>query len=149
MKIKFNWGFGIVVFIGLFMTFILSLVYKCSQHEVDLVASNYYDLEIQYQNQINKMNNSAGLDQQVMISSTADQVVFQFPEKFKDSKLEGSITFFKPDNSSFDFQVPLQVNPDLSQTISSLDMASGRWNVKVSYKDGQKEYYTEEKINLN
>jgi len=76
MKIKFNWGFGIAAFIGLFIVFISTLVYKCSQHEVDLVSANYYDLEIQYQNQINKMNNSAALDQQVLISSVNDQVVF-------------------------------------------------------------------------
>ncbi len=149
MKIKFNWGFGIVVFIGIFIVFISTLVYKCSQHEVDLVSANYYDLEIQYQNQINKMNNSAALGQQVLISSVNDQVVFQFPEKFKGSKLEGRITFFKPDKSAYDFDVPLQLNEELSQSLSSKEMASGRWNVKVNYKDGQQEYFTEEKINLN
>jgi nitrogen fixation protein FixH len=149
MKIKFNWGFGILVFILMFITFITTLVYKCSQHDVDLVSRNYYDLEIQYQQQIDKMNNSAALSQPVMISSKDNYVTFQFPEKFRNSKLEGKIVFFKPDNSSHDFEVPLALNSDLMQTLPSNAMAAGRWNVKVNYKDGQTEYYTEEKINLN
>ena len=149
MKIKLNWGFGIVIFIGVFMTFILSLVYKCSQQKVDLVSADYYDKEIQYQKQINRMNNSAELDKQVIISSENGLISFQFPEKFRNSKLAGSITFFKPDNSAHDFEIPLEINPDLSQSYSTEKMASGRWNVKLNYKDGQTEYYAEQKINLN
>ena len=149
MKIKLNWGFGIVIFIGIFMTFILSLVYKCSQQKVDLVSADYYDKEIQYQKQINRMNNSALLDKQVLISSENGMITLQFPDKFRNSKLDGSITFFKPDNSAHDFEVPLKINSELSQSLSSKQMAPGRWNVKVNYKDDQTEYYAEQKINLN
>lgn len=149
MRIKLNWGFGITVFIGLFMTFILTLVFKCSQNKVDLVSSNYYDLEIQYQKQIDRINNSAQLDKQVMITSENGIINFHFPEKFRNLKIEGNITFFKPDNSVHDFKIPLILDPDLSQRISSNEMKSGWWIVKLNYKDEKKEYYAEDKINLN
>lgn len=148
MKLKFNWGFGIVVFVGIFMAFILTLVYKCSKENVDLVSSDYYDKEIQYQKQINRINNSSELTSQLVIKAEDGKVNVLFPESFKGLKLQGNITFFKPDNAAKDFEVPLNLDDNLKQSISTKDLASGRWNVKVIYSDHQKEYYAEEKISL-
>lgn len=149
MKLKFNWGTGIVIFIGLFMTFMITLVYKCTEQTVDLVSADYYDKEIQFQKQINRINNSAALESQIVVTAENGVVNVQFPEVFKDIKLLGNITFFKPDNAANDFEVPINLNGELLQSIPSAKLASGRWNVKVNYNDGDKEYYAEEKINLN
>lgn len=131
------------------MAFILTLVYKCSEQKVDLVSADYYDKEIQYQKQINRINNSSELATQIVISSENGSINVQFPEAFKNSKLIGNITFFKPDNAANDFEVPLKLNESLMQSISSKNLAPGRWNVKVTYNDENKEYYAEQKISLN
>lgn len=149
MKLKFNWGTGIVIFIGLFMTFMITLVYKCTEQTVDLVSADYYDKEIQFQKQINRINNSAALESQIVVTAENGAVNVQFPELFKGIKLLGNITFFKPDNASHDFEIPINLDGELLQSIPSAKLASGRWNVKVNYNDGDKEYYAEEKINLN
>lgn len=149
MKLKFNWGTGIFIFVSIFMAFILTLVYKCSEQKVDLVSADYYDKEIQYQKQINRINNSSELATQIVISSENGSINVQFPEAFKNSKLIGNITFFKPDNAANDFEVPLKLNESLMQSISSKNLAPGRWNVKVTYNDENKEYYAEQKISLN
>lgn len=149
MKLKFNWGTGIVIFIGLFMTFMITLVYKCTEQTVDLVSADYYDKEIQFQKQINRINNSAALKSQIVVTAENGTVNVQFPEVFKGIKLLGNITFFKPDNASHDFEIPINLDGELLQSIPSTKLASGRWNVKVNYNDGDKEYYAEDKINLN
>ena len=149
MKLKFNWGTGIVIFIGLFMTFMITLVYKCAEQTVDLVSADYYDKEIQFQKQINRINNSAALKSQIVVTAENGTVNVQFPELFKGIKLLGNITFFKPDNAAHDFEIPINLDGELLQSIPSTKLASGRWNVKVNYNDGDKEYYAEEKINLN
>ena len=53
-NMRFNWGFGIVVVAGLFVAFILNLVYQCSQQQVDLVTDKYYEKELKYQEQIDQ-----------------------------------------------------------------------------------------------
>lgn len=54
MKIKFNWGTGIVIAMVLFMTFILTFVYKSltPQYTHDLVSEDYYKDELLYQKEI-------------------------------------------------------------------------------------------------
>ena len=58
---RFNWGFGIVVAAGLFVAFILNLVYQCSQQQVDLVTDKYYEKELKYQEQIDQEKNTLAL----------------------------------------------------------------------------------------
>ena len=92
MKLHFNWGTGIVIFIGQFMTFMITLVYKCTEQTVDLVSADYYDKEIQFQKQINRINNSAALKSQIVVTAENGTVNVQFPEVFKGIKLLGNIT---------------------------------------------------------
>ena len=61
MKIKINWGTGIVIAIVLFIAFILSFVYKTifmEEYEHHLVSEDYYKDELHYQEEIDKLNNA-------------------------------------------------------------------------------------------
>ncbi len=124
-------------------------MYKCTQQNIDLVSANYYDQEIQYQKQINRLSNSSDLQTKVAVVVGIGVVTIQFPDTFENSKLTGKIAFFKPDNAANDFEVTLKLNEKLTQQISTEKLPSGRWNIKISYVDGVKEYYSEEKILLN
>ena len=55
---KFNWGVGIFTFYGLFVVFILALVFRSSQENYDLVTEDYYQQEIRFEEVINKRNNA-------------------------------------------------------------------------------------------
>jgi len=64
MKIKINWGTGIVIAMVLFMAFILQYVYRVSVYEKydhHLVADDYYKDELNYQKQIDKESNANNL----------------------------------------------------------------------------------------
>ena len=67
MKIKINWGTGIVIAMLLFMTFILQFVYRSfdSKNSHDLVSKDYYKDELYYQQEIDKMNNANKLEQNI------------------------------------------------------------------------------------
>ena len=61
---KLNWGTGIVIAFGLFMTFILFFVFKVqsnSKYDNELVTENYYQQELKFQSNIDKEENSKNL----------------------------------------------------------------------------------------
>lgn len=144
-----NWGTGIAIFVSLFMLFMLTLVYKCSQQNIDLVSTNYYNQEIQYQKQIDKIETTSRLNSQAEISSQDGFVIITMPECFKTSKLSGTISFFKPDDATQDFEIPIDLENNLVQKVASERLKSGRWNVRINYTDQKDTFYTEGKLNIN
>ena len=60
---KFTWGHGIVVALGLFISFILYLifVFPIGKQNSELVTENYYEDELSYQKVIDAKNNAETL----------------------------------------------------------------------------------------
>lgn len=58
MRIKWNWGTGILIGIIAFMAFIIGLVYFSVQQNFDLVERDYYPKALEYQQQIDKEENA-------------------------------------------------------------------------------------------
>ena len=54
---KLNWGNWIAVAYSVFVLFIIAMVYLAFGEKWDLVAENYYEQEIQYQDKINSIEN--------------------------------------------------------------------------------------------
>ena len=82
---KFNWGTGIVIAFALFMTFILSYVFKVQsndKYDHELVVEDYYKKEATVQGDIEKQENANALTNKVTIEKTADGVKIQFPAEW-------------------------------------------------------------------
>ena len=64
---KFNWGTGIFLFYTFFAVTLFFQVYQSTQYDNHLVVDNYYEKDIQYQVQYEKIANSLGLEEKVAI----------------------------------------------------------------------------------
>ena len=72
-----NWGYKIMFVYLLFVVGMLTLVYKCTQQNTELVADNYYDQEVKYQERYNKLQNaSSALVACTPIHSNAVDLIF-------------------------------------------------------------------------
>ena len=78
MKIKWNWGTGILIGIIVFMTFIIGLVFVSFKQNFDLVEKDYYPKALEYQQQIDKESNAHNLKKQVTIENTGEQIILTF-----------------------------------------------------------------------
>ena len=112
MKIKWNFGTGIVIFLIVFMAFMLTMVYKCGQVKTELVSADYYDKEINYQKQIDRTNNASKLKENIsLIFNKASSVfIINYPGEIKPNEISGEINFYKPDNQYADFK--LNIKPE-------------------------------------
>lgn len=133
MKIKFNWGFGILIAIILFMGTTVALVTISFHQKTDLVTDHYYEKTLKYQNQIDMEKRSVKFDKDLEITNENNEVNIKFPDEFKTVPVKGELYFYRPSDAANDFTVPLQVDQKGSQVISSAKMKKGFWQVKVEW----------------
>ena len=148
---KLNWGFGILIFVLLFMAFILTLVYRCSLQKVDLVSEKYYEQELKYQQQVDKLNNTAAMNGKLSVAfnKVQDAITVMYPASTDLANLSGSINVFRPDDAALDFKIHAQAGQEYSQVIPVSKLKKGLWKVQVSWVSAGTAYYQEEKILIN
>lgn len=138
---KINWGTAIVLaFIG-FMGFILFFVIRMSTDEKlnhDLVVEDYYQQELQYQNDIDKVENTKTLSEQITWSRTSDGLLIVFPKDIA-SSIEGNVFLYRPSNKQLDFEIPISLS-DHHLLIPDNRLLDGRWNMVIEWKDPKKSY---------
>ncbi len=71
-----------------------------------------------------------------------------FPESFAKQKVTGTIHFFRPSSSKLDFELPVQLNADRQQHITTNQLAKGLWRVQINWQAGDKAYYFQKEITL-
>jgi nitrogen fixation protein FixH len=131
------------------MAYIAMFVYKAMNQDVDLVSKDYYDQEIKYQDQIEKVKRTQALgDVMLDYNAEANTILLQLPATYKDKSLTGTITLFRPSDDEMDKKLPLQLGRDHSQLLETVDLKSGIWKVRVDFSDGEETYYSEKTIQL-
>lgn len=142
-----NWGTKIAFLYLSFATMIGVMVYKSATQTVDLVAPNYYEQELKYQDKIDGMNNLSAETKAILITQKEGSVVFAFSKEM--GMPLGHILFFKPDNASADFEAEIKTNSEAEQIIDTKDLSKGTYLVKVDWKLGDKKFFKEERISIN
>jgi hypothetical protein len=148
MKFKINWPTGIIISIVAFMLFILSFVYKATfmpQYDHHLVSEDYYKDELNYQEEIDKLNKAAALKQNISFKKVASGLLFSFPSEFEPSQIKGTISFQRLSNGKLDFQLPIKLEAS-DYLITDEKLVEGRWNVKIEWVVNDNTYLFKEKI---
>ena len=146
MKIKINWGTGIVIAIVLFIAFILSFVYKTifmEEYEHHLVSEDYYKDELHYQEEIDKLNNAKYLTENVILSNTEQGILIQFPKDKDFNKIEGKVNFLRRSNVKLDFEKKIDLSSH-SMLIEDSILVTGKWEIRVDWQYNDEEYLLKE-----
>lgn len=143
---KFNWGHGIVLSFVLFCTFVVYIVFRAFQLDVDLVSDTYYLEELKYQDKIDQQSNLAYAGVQVDFNQTQDNLVLNFPEKFEAA--QGEIHFYHPSREIFDKHYAITLNDQHQQVIPKTDLIKGRFKLKINWTANDTPYYQEKEVFL-
>lgn len=146
MNIKFNWGTGILLFILLFLAAMAVFLVFASKQEFNLVEDNYYEKAVNYQQHIDKMNNTASLSSKIQIVQDEKYIKLVFPSDFKDKTLEGTIQFYFAANEKNDLKTTIATDSVLTQIIPSSSLTPGKYTVKIDWKSDNKVFYFEESL---
>ena len=148
MKFKISWPTGIIIAMSAFIIFILSFVYKATfmpQYDHHLVSEDYYKDELNYQQEIDKLNKAATLKEDVTLTKVAEGLLIKFPAEFDPEKITGTISFQRPSNDKIDFELPIKLT-NANYLIADDNLVQGIWNVKIEWVINGTTYLFKEKL---
>lgn len=140
-----NWGKGIVLVFVCFIAIMGTMVTICiKQDDIHLVTKNYYEEEIRYEHQIQRISNASLLDHAVLtFDNTHKSMALQLPEG-----ATGTIHLFRPSDARLDRKYEFTIEGQEAKNLDLSQLIPGYWRVKLSWKDGETEYFKEQKIYL-
>ncbi len=145
---KFNWGTGIVLafigFICFIMYFVVSM-FTDNNLDHNLVTENYYKAELEYQNDINKQENSKNLTSDITWQRTNEGLVISFPKDLNAENIEGKVFLYRPSNKQVDFESSISLS-NYNLLIPDNRLLDGRWNIKVDWQYKGKSYLYKKEI---
>lgn len=141
-----NWGKSIVLVFIVFAGFIGTMVVLMSRERIDLVRDDYYQDEIAYQQQIDRVSNAQRFDSKTYIQYRSDlqQVQVSLP----DSLRQGTLMLYRPADRQQDVQQVLTGVTPSPVVIPMAQKPGGLWRAKLTWSDGQREYYTERELTI-
>ena len=137
-----NWGWKIVFAFSLFGLFIGGMVVRSFQETIDLVSEDYYQQELGYQQQIDKMANSQALRVPLTFAQQPQQLVIQFPN----DGAQGEIQLFRPSDARDDRTISIALDSQQRQIITTEGLVKGHYKVKVDWISNDVAYFTEESV---
>ncbi|WP_299669977.1 FixH family protein [uncultured Polaribacter sp.] len=145
---KINWGTGIVIAIVAFMGFIMYFVITMSTDKAfkyDLVTENYYQKELDFQDEINAEKNAIRLTEKVTIQRTEKGLEVEFPKEFTPENIQGKVFLYRPSNKQLDFEIPISISTTYL-LVPEKRLLGGRWNIHVAFSYENKEYLVKKEI---
>ena len=149
MKIKFNWGTGIFIFIALFLLANAVVIYFSFQQKNDLVAEEYYPQGLEYQKQIDRFAKANALSSQIIISENQQELLITYPKDMKGKVVKGEVVFFRPSDQNADFYDSIRFDTSMLQRIPVEKFIKGKYIAKFFWKMDGKEYANENTFRVN
>ncbi|MEC7754896.1 FixH family protein [Roseivirga sp. UBA1976] len=140
-----NWGNRIVLAFVCFIAGIFSMAYISMNTEFSLVADNYYEQELAYEDQIVRMRNANRLEAgpEFIVDRQNLKVQLRFPEQLAKQITGGKVKFYRASNARHDKEIELKLGSENTWEVDVASFVSGAWKLQLLWTDGQKEYYQE------
>ena len=144
---KLNWGTGITIVIVLFLVITIGQVIAIHYLvDYDLVVEDYYDEEIKYQGQIEKIERTNSLSESIKIKLFDKKIEIAFPLIFNSEKISGEVKFYKPSDDLRDKVQTIELNSENKMFYNTNDLYPGLWKIKISWAVNDVKYYNEKAI---
>ena len=140
-----SWGTKIIIAFVCFIGVISTMVYISMNQNIGLVAENYYEEELAYEDQIQRIKNTNELESPIEFKLNRQTYVakFIYPQGVNEVFKKGVIQFFRASNSELDREYEMSLGDNNSQEIDINGFRTGLWTIKIRWESDEKEYYKE------
>src|SRR5215510_6578515 len=142
------WPLSIIAFFTVAIIGCGTFIAFCSRHPADLVADDYYEQEIRYQGQIDRLQHAQQPAAAVAVTYDAGtkRISIALAPNYASRKPCGSIQLYRPSAANLDRQLKLAPDEHGVQTIDASSLLPGLWKVRVSWTADAKEFFLDQKI---
>jgi hypothetical protein len=142
------WPVSIVAFFVVALIGCGTFVAYCNRHPADLVAADYYEQEVRYQGQIDRLQHAqqAGQAASVSYDPASKCIRLVLPPNSSPAHAAGTIQLYRPSAIKMDRQVNLATDAQGLQSIDAAGLAAGLWKVRVSWTVAQQDYFIDQKL---
>ena len=145
-----RWGIGIAAVYIAFAALMLAFVLAASLQRTDLVADDYYDQEVKYQQRIDQIKRSQESTRKVEVSyqRAAQQITLQFPSVLDGNEVSGNVVLFRPSNASLDRNYSIQLDEQNRQQFSTENLIAGNWRLMIHWEYQGEQFFSEELLTI-
>jgi hypothetical protein len=143
MKLKFNWGSGIFIFLIIFFIAIFWFVIFSFNLRQDLVEDDYYPKELKYEEQIQKQENLIELGEEIAVHNDGEFLHFQFPKSQNEDEIIGQILIYRPSDSRLDQSHYIKLDSLNEQKLNTSKFLRGKYILKIAWTYQEKAFYQE------
>ena len=148
MRLKFNWGTGIFIFIIIFLSLAITFIIFSLQFDTNLVHEDYYEKGVNYTEQIEIIKRSIKYSNKINIDEDEKEITIS-TEDFQLQKInKWNIHFFRPSDKKKDYKIVSDGN--LNKIVIVKDSLSyGRYIVKISWEMNNEKYLVEKECTVH
>ncbi len=137
-----SWGTKTVLIIVIFIAGMMSLVFISMSQKIDLVTENYYEKDLVYQNEIDKINNTSELSENPEFIKSPGTLRIEFPaNSIPDS---GRVIFYKPSDDKQDKTFDLITDGNKSIEFNLNEYSNGFWRIKLYWSYNGQDFKIED-----
>lgn len=142
------WPIAIVAYFALFITFIVSFVTFASRQPVELIGGDYYDQEIRYQQQIDRLARTRAVKSDLRAGYDASQQCFKvvLPPGHLKALSKISAHLYRPSDFRLDRDLTVERLPDGSLRLGAERLQAGLWKLRFGWTAGTNEFFLEEPV---
>ncbi len=146
-RIANPWPVAIIVLFVVFFSGLVSFIVFASRQRVDLVRPDYYEQEIRYQQQLDRVERTQAIKGTTGIDYNRQQQLIAVRLPVKHAGLSsGGIHLYRPSDERLDQRLPLLLDAEGGQKIDAKNLLPGLWKVRVQWSCAGEEYYIDKAI---
>jgi len=150
LKNQNPWPVAIIAYFILFISAMVTWIVYASHQKLDLVSKDYYEQEIQFQKQVDRLNNTAQFRHDVAIryDLAAQTITLKLPPGHAKEAVLGRIHLYRPSDASLDEVTALAVDISGAQTVNVSKLQPGFWKVQLYWRVKDQEYYFNQPLTI-
>lgn len=139
------WPYGIFATLLVFACGLAGFAVTAVRQNMDLVRDDYYESDLRYQSQIDRLNRTARLAEETAIEfhAAARTIELRLPSGHGARQPSGSIQIYRPSDAALDRQVEFAPDTTGAQRIDAREMVSGLWKLKITWQVGGEEFFVD------
>lgn len=143
------WPIAITGSFALFFIGLVAFIAFASTHKVDLVRNDYYEEELRYQRQFDRVRRTQEFAEGIFIGydATRQCITLRLPQEHV-RQSAGQIHLYRPSDAKLDQRIPLALDSTATQMLDTRKLRPGLWKVRVQWTSGGQEFFSDQTLVL-